>query len=64
MAEEFQSTGNWWEASRNRYEAGISPSSSSITTFVDHSDSAAAAAASDPNLHIMGLGLDWNQPLL
>lgn len=63
MAEEFQSTGNWWEASRNRYEAGISPSSSSITTFVDHSDSAAAAAASDPNLHIMGLGLDWNQPL-
>ncbi|XP_050941671.1 transcription factor bHLH123-like isoform X2 [Cucumis melo] len=57
MAEEFQSTGNWWEAASR-----ISPSSSSITTFVDHSDS--AAAASDPNLHIMGLGLDWNQPLL
>ncbi|XP_023520428.1 transcription factor bHLH123-like isoform X1 [Cucurbita pepo subsp. pepo] len=50
MAEEFQSSGNWWEASRSRYEAGISPSSS--------------AAAADPNLHITGLALDWNQPLL
>ncbi|KAG6600752.1 Transcription factor basic helix-loop-helix 123, partial [Cucurbita argyrosperma subsp. sororia] len=61
MAEEFQSSGNWWDATRSRYEAGISPSSSAITTFVDHPDS--GAGAGDPNLHIMGLGLDWNQPL-
>ncbi|XP_022156797.1 transcription factor bHLH123 isoform X2 [Momordica charantia] len=70
MAEEFPSSGNWWDASRSRYDAGISPSSSSVTTFpwpppdiadvkprssIHDSDSDSASA--DPNLHFMGLGL-------
>ncbi|XP_028761819.1 transcription factor bHLH123-like isoform X2 [Neltuma alba] len=82
MAEDqFQATGNWWDSARNsRFETEASQSSSSIPNFAwQHTDMsshqdlkprssmAASPSSSDPNLHMMGLGLssqplDWNQP--
>lgn len=102
MADEFQTTGNWWDSSRNRFETGASPPSSSLnslgsfgwqpdmvemkarssmdsgsvsgtTSMVFHDtqklQGSDSASGGDPNLHMMGLGLnsqatDWNQTLL
>ncbi|KAF3453564.1 hypothetical protein FNV43_RR04004 [Rhamnella rubrinervis] len=106
MADEYQTSGNWWDSSRNRFEsAGTSPSSSALnslgsygwsstdmvdikarscmdsvsvsgTSMVFHDThqklqptDSSSASGSDPNLHMMGLGLsnsqpmDWNQAL-
>lgn len=101
MADEFQTTGNWWDSSRNRFETGASPPSSSLnslgsfgwqpdmvemkarssmdsgsvsgtTSMVFHDtqklQGSDSASGGDPNLHMMGLGLnsqatDWNQTL-
>lgn len=115
MADEFQlGNGSWWDtSSRNRFESGTTPSSSSISTTLNaiasfgwptemvdmksrssmdsttastggsmvlqgggHDDQSSVGGGgggggglSNPNLHMMGLGLssqsmDWNQALL
>nr|KYP44110.1 Transcription factor bHLH123 family [Cajanus cajan] len=59
--DEFQASGNWWDTARN--VSGASQSSSSPITNFD------SATSTDPNLHMMALGLssqamDWNQASL
>ncbi|WCJ31323.1 basic helix-loop-helix (bHLH) DNA-binding superfamily protein [Euphorbia peplus] len=66
MADEYNSTTNWWDSSRNRFDTTGSSSSSSSSTS---SGLNSLPSFSDNDLHIMNLGLsspaiDWNHTLL